>query len=58
MLGPLPCSNRKNREKPSFGTAEQDFQSHEFSALPTKWELSATFLLQKRLSVLFARTGT
>jgi hypothetical protein len=29
MLGPLPCSNRKNREKPSLGTSEQGFSDHE-----------------------------
>jgi hypothetical protein len=29
MLGPLPCSNKNNREKPSFRTAEQGFSSHE-----------------------------
>ena len=29
MVGPLPYSNRKNREKPSFGTSEQGFSSHE-----------------------------
>ena len=39
MLGPLPCSNRKNREKPSFRTAEQGFQSHEH--LPTRDKVGA-----------------
>jgi hypothetical protein len=29
MLGPLPGSNRKNREKPSFGNLEQVFSSYE-----------------------------
>jgi hypothetical protein len=29
MLGPLPCLNRKNREKPSFGASEQGFSSDE-----------------------------
>jgi hypothetical protein len=29
MLGPLPCSNGKNREKHSFGTSEQGFSGRE-----------------------------
>src|SRR5438874_2342561 len=34
MLGPLPCSNRKNREKPSFGPSEQEPNSAEQGYIP------------------------